>query len=67
MGGQPRRLPPGELAGLHDSTAQFWRGWLARSACTGRWQDTVSRSATTLKLMTYVPTGAPVAARCYSG
>ena len=62
MGGQPRRLRAGELAELHDSTAQFWRGWLARSAYTGRWRDMVSRSAMTLKLMTYAPTGAPVAA-----
>jgi GH15 family glucan-1,4-alpha-glucosidase len=62
MGGRPRRLPPGELAGLHDSTARFWRGWLARSAYRGRWRDMVSRSAMTLKLMTYAPTGAPVAA-----
>ena len=62
MGGKPRRLRAGELAELHDSTAQFWRGWVARSAYTGRWRDMVSRSAMTLKLMTYAPTGAPVAA-----
>ncbi len=62
MGGQPRRLPPGELAGLFDDTSRFWREWLGRSTYAGRWRDVVSRSAMTLKLMTYAPTGAPVAA-----
>jgi GH15 family glucan-1,4-alpha-glucosidase len=62
MGGQPRRLPPSELIGLFDDTSRFWRDWLSRSTYTGRWRDVVSRSAMTLKLMTYAPTGAPVAA-----
>jgi GH15 family glucan-1,4-alpha-glucosidase len=62
MGGQPKRLPPAELARLVDDTASAWRGWLNRSTYTGRWREMVSRSAMTLKLLTYAPTGAPVAA-----
>jgi GH15 family glucan-1,4-alpha-glucosidase len=62
MGGQPRGLSPSELIGLFDDTSRFWRDWLSRSTYTGRWRDVVSRSAMTLKLMTYAPTGAPVAA-----
>jgi GH15 family glucan-1,4-alpha-glucosidase len=62
MGGAPRRLPLGELARLGDDTAQAWRSWLGRSAYTGRWREMVGRSAMTLKLLTYAPTGAPVAA-----
>ena len=62
MGGQPRRLPPAELARLADDTAAAWRTWLNRSTYTGRWREMVSRSAMTLKLLTYAPTGAPVAA-----
>ena len=61
-GGQPRQLPTGELTDLFESTSRFWRSWLNRSTYTGRWRDMVSRSAMTLKLMTYAPTGALVAA-----
>jgi GH15 family glucan-1,4-alpha-glucosidase len=62
MGGTPRRVTPEEAQRLEDDTAQFWRGWLHRSTYTGRWREMVNRSAITLKLMTYAPTGAPVAA-----
>jgi len=61
-GGQPRQLPAVELTDLFESTSRFWRSWLNRSTYTGRWREMVSRSAMTLKLMTYAPTGAPVAA-----
>jgi GH15 family glucan-1,4-alpha-glucosidase len=43
-------------------TGDFWREWLSRSTYNGRWREMVSRSAMTLKLMTYAPTGALVAA-----
>ena len=62
MGGTPRRVTPGEAQRMADDTARFWRGWLHRSSYTGRWREMVDRSAITLKLMTYNPTGAPVAA-----
>ena len=60
--GPPRTMTPEELLGLFTSTARFWRGWLARSTYRGRWREMVARSAITLKLMTYAPTGALVAA-----
>ena len=60
--GPPRTMTPEELLGLFTSTARFWRGWLARSTYRGRWREMVNRSAITLKLMTYAPTGALVAA-----
>ncbi len=62
MGGRLRRLPPEEVQRLADGTVRFWRGWLHRSSYTGRWREMVARSAMTLKLMTYAPTGAVVAA-----
>jgi len=60
--GPPRRIPVPEIRGLLDETNGFWRSWLARSSYTGRWREAVQRSAITLKLMTYAPTGGLVAA-----
>ena len=45
-----------------DATVAFWRGWLARSQYQGRWREMVDRSALVLKLLTFIPTGAIVAA-----
>ncbi|MEY2243705.1 glycoside hydrolase family 15 protein [Streptomyces sp. BF23-18] len=47
---------------LFDQTVAFWRSWLAQSRYTGRWREMVERSAITLKLMTFAPSGALVAA-----
>ena len=59
--------PPGTVTAdavneLLLQTERFWRDWLERSTYKGRWREMVSRSAMTLKLMTYAPTGALVAA-----
>jgi GH15 family glucan-1,4-alpha-glucosidase len=58
----PRPLSSAELTRLFDETAAFWRSWIGRSTYRGRWREMVDRSAMTLKLMTYAPTGALVAA-----
>jgi GH15 family glucan-1,4-alpha-glucosidase len=58
----PRRLDRDELLALFDQTVDYWRDWIGRSTYTGRWREMVNRSAITLKLMTYAPTGALVAA-----
>ncbi len=62
MGGQPRSLRPADIHRLADDTARYWRTWLQHSSYRGRWREMVSRSAMTLKLLTYEPSGAPVAA-----
>jgi GH15 family glucan-1,4-alpha-glucosidase len=60
--GPPRVVPMSEIQQLYDQTRDYWRGWAGRSQYTGRWREQVERSAITLKLLTYAPTGAPVAA-----
>ncbi len=63
---QPGKLPvpysDAEIAADFDATVAFWRRWLSRSCYSGRWREMVHRSALTLKLLTYAPTGAIVAA-----
>ncbi|TNH30599.1 glycoside hydrolase family 15 protein [Micromonospora orduensis] len=58
----PRALSIEEACDLLAQTRDYWRRWLDRSRYTGRWREMVERSAMTLKLMTYAPTGALVAA-----
>jgi GH15 family glucan-1,4-alpha-glucosidase len=65
MGGKPRSLTPAGLDRLAADTSAFWKNWLGRSSYTGRCRETVTRSAMTLKLLTYAPTGAPVAAATF--
>jgi GH15 family glucan-1,4-alpha-glucosidase len=44
------------------ATVDFWRRWISQSTYHGRWREMVNRSALLLKLLTYGPTGAVVAA-----
>ena len=53
---------PEETRQLAEDTIEYWRTWLSQSRYRGRWRETVHRSALTLKLLTYAPTGAIVAA-----
>ncbi|TCJ96626.1 glycoside hydrolase family 15 protein [Nocardia alba] len=50
------------IAREFDQCRRFWQTWLRSSTYRGRWRDMVNRSAITLKLLTYAPTGAPIAA-----
>jgi GH15 family glucan-1,4-alpha-glucosidase len=47
---------------LFMQTVGYWRQWLSKCTYTGRWREMVHRSALTLKLLTFEPTGAIVAA-----
>jgi GH15 family glucan-1,4-alpha-glucosidase len=45
------------------TTAAFWRDWLSRARIPDhRWRDPIQRSALAIKGLTYMPTGATVAA-----
>lgn len=55
-------LYPDEAQASFEATVKYWREWLSHCTYTGRWRDVVYRSALALKLMTYKPTGAIIAA-----
>ncbi len=60
--GPARQIRVAEAQAMFDETVDFWKSWLARSTYAGRWREALHRSAITLKLMTYAPTGGLVAA-----
>ena len=58
-----RRMEDVETSrGLRRSTQQYWWQWINQCTYTGPYQNLVWRSALTLKMLTYAPTGALVAA-----
>ena len=61
---QGARMSCRELVHSHESseaifrdTVEYWRHWLSGCDYTGRWRETVQRSALALKLLTYEPPG----------
>ena len=61
-GYEPHGHSAAQTRELAEATVAYWRRWLSQSRYTGRWREMVHRSALTLKLLTYQPTGAIVAA-----
>ena len=61
-GNVPCPPPEMEAEEIFKETLKFWQKWL--SACTyqGRWREQVERSVLALKLLTFEPTGAIIAA-----
>jgi GH15 family glucan-1,4-alpha-glucosidase len=52
-----------EAAAKLDTTTRFWRSWLGTARIPDHpWRDPIQRSALTIKGLTYMPTGATVAA-----
>jgi GH15 family glucan-1,4-alpha-glucosidase len=58
----PEPLSNRAYEALFQGTIRYWRGWIAQCQYQGRWREMVQRSALVLKLLTYEPTGAIVAA-----
>jgi GH15 family glucan-1,4-alpha-glucosidase len=56
--------PPSEKEAeeLLHHTVKFWQDWLSASTYHGRWREQVQRSALVLKLLTFEPSGAIIAA-----
>jgi GH15 family glucan-1,4-alpha-glucosidase len=53
---------PLDAQSLLGETVRFWRAWAEASRYHGRWREMVTRSALVLKMLTFLPTGAIVAA-----
>jgi len=55
-------LPPNVAQELLDREIEGWQRWISRCTYTGPWAADVRRSALTLKLLDYLPSGAMAAA-----
>ena len=62
--GEACAAPPSEEEEerLFRDTVEYWRRWISRCTYRGRWREMVQRSALALKLLTFEPSGAIVAA-----
>jgi GH15 family glucan-1,4-alpha-glucosidase len=60
--GAAASFPDDQGEEMFEQTVEFWRRWLGRSTYKGRWREMVHRSCLALKLLTFEPTGAIVAA-----
>jgi len=61
-GSYPDHLSHEAVETAFRDTVDYWHSWLARCQYRGRWREMVYRSALALKLMSFAPTGAIVAA-----
>ena len=62
QGDQPRPYQEDDTRELLNETVDYWLRWIASARYQGRWREIVRRSALTLKLLTYRPSGALIAA-----
>lgn len=64
------RMPKDNLGSylnkLERTTSEFWSGWTKKCTFRGHYREQVERSLLVLKLLTYQPTGAVIAAPTFS-
>jgi GH15 family glucan-1,4-alpha-glucosidase len=63
---EPEHISTATVSEVQHSTQKYWARWISQSKYCGRWEDVVTRSLFILKLLTYEPTGAIVAAPTFS-
>ena len=56
------KCPLADTAQSLEHTIQFWQHWISKCTYNGRWREVVHRAALILKLLTFEPTGAIIAA-----
>ncbi|KAH4177398.1 hypothetical protein HBH43_051650 [Parastagonospora nodorum] len=62
----PELIHTALLDELQASTHKYWARWMASSKYMGRWEQVVTRSLLLLKMLTFEPSGAIVAAPTFS-
>lgn len=63
---EDERITTALVESVQKDTSSFWFNWISKSKYKGRWREIVNRSLMLLKLLTYEPTGAIVAAPTFS-
>ncbi|KAK6346308.1 hypothetical protein TWF730_010635 [Orbilia blumenaviensis] len=62
----PTPITTGLLDSLQKETSTYWYNWISQSKYKGLYREAVQRSLMILKMLTYEPTGAIVAAATFS-
>ncbi|EUC51290.1 glycoside hydrolase family 15 protein [Bipolaris oryzae ATCC 44560] len=62
----PDIIETSQVVALQQSTHKYWARWIQQSKYAGRWEEIVTRSLLLLKMLTFEPSGAIVAAPTFS-
>lgn len=62
----PELIDTALLDEVQTSTHEYWSRWINQSKYMGRWEEVVTRSLLLLKMLTFEPSGAIVAAPTFS-